>query len=79
MKSENDILAEYVRFNHPYIEGSLDYQSYRSDFTHINNKPLNQQGNPLWGYCPNCGRAVLKISSPVGCKWCLHRLDWEDK
>lgn len=29
MKSENDILAEYVRQNHPKIACSLDFAAYR--------------------------------------------------
>lgn len=37
----------------------------------------NQQGIPLWGYCPSCGETVTKSSSPVGCKWCLQRVEWE--
>lgn len=29
MKSENDILAEYVRQNHPNIANSLEFAAYR--------------------------------------------------
>ena len=39
----------------------------------------NKQGNPLWGYCPSCKKAIDKSGSPVGCKHCLQRLDWSDE
>lgn len=42
----------------------------------IPQSPLNKQGNPLWGYCPNCGDVVTRYGSPVGCKNCLQKLDW---
>jgi hypothetical protein len=44
----------------------------------IPDKPLNQQGFPKWGYCPSCGKTVTRSSSPVGCVWCLQRLDWNE-
>ena len=43
----------------------------------IRKKPVNQQGFPRWGYCPNCGKTVTKHSSYVGCSWCLQALSWE--
>lgn len=39
----------------------------------------NQQGTPLWGYCPSCGKQITKSSCPVGCKWCLQRVEWRDE
>lgn len=40
---------------------------------------VNQGGTPLSGYCPSCGEAVTKSSSPVGCKWCLQRVEWSEE
>lgn len=45
----------------------------------IQKKPVDQQGFPRWGYCPNCGKTVTKSSSYVGCNWCLQRLDWSEE
>ena len=42
-------------------------------------EPINQQGDPLFGYCPNCGFAVYKWLNRVGCKECLQRLKWNDE
>lgn len=42
-------------------------------------KPTNIQGNPLWGYCPSCNKAIDKSGSPIGCKHCLQRVDWSDE
>ena len=42
----------------------------------IPQKPLEQQGNPVFGYCPNCNTPVQPTSSPNGCKTCLQVLDW---
>lgn len=40
----------------------------------------NIQGYPhRWGYCPKCGSTVTSTDSPVGCKWCLQELDWENE
>lgn len=39
-------------------------------------KPLEQQGDPIFGYCPNCNTPVKPTSSPKGCKTCLQALDW---
>lgn len=44
----------------------------------IPKQPTNKQGNPLWGYCPSCKKAIDKSGSPVGCKYCLQRLTWEN-
>ena len=44
----------------------------------VKKKPLNMQGFPRWGYCPNCGKTVTKSSSYVGCTWCLQALDWRE-
>lgn len=43
---------------------------------HIPKKAEHIQGNPLWGYCPTCKKSISKGDSPIGCKWCLQRLDW---
>lgn len=37
---------------------------------------INIQGIPIWGYCPNCGETITKTGCPIGCKWCLQKLDW---
>lgn len=42
----------------------------------IPKQPVSIQGNPVFGYCPNCGEAVLKSGNLVGCKHCLQRLNW---
>lgn len=40
--------------------------------------PLNHpQGEPLWGYCPNCNTEIYKYQNPNACKWCRQCLDWE--
>ena len=44
----------------------------------IPQKPIQPQGFPRFGYCPNCGKTVTKHSSYVGCTWCLQRLDWSE-
>ena len=41
-------------------------------------QPIRQQGNPLFGYCPNCGTAVYKWLNRIGCKECLQKLKWEE-
>lgn len=40
---------------------------------------VNQGGAPLSGHCPRCNAELTKPSSPVGCKWCLQRLEWRDE
>lgn len=42
----------------------------------ISKEPLNQQGDPLFGYCPNCGSAIYQWLSKLACKECLQRLKW---
>ena len=39
-------------------------------------KPLCQQGNPIFGYCPACGKPVTPTGSPKVCKTCAQGLDW---
>lgn len=45
----------------------------------IAKQPTNKQGNPLWGYCPSCKKPISKGDSPIGCKWCLQRVDWRNE
>ena len=40
-------------------------------------EPIRQQGNPLFGYCPNCGSATYQWLNRMGCKECLQRLKWQ--
>lgn len=28
--------------------------------------------------CPNCGKFIVQKESPIGCKNCLQKLDWEE-
>lgn len=44
--------------------------------TQVAKEPLNQQGDPVFGYCPNCGSAIYKWLSKLACKECLQRLKW---
>ena len=44
----------------------------------VEKEPINQQGDPLFGYCPTCGSAVYKWLNRVGCKECLQRLKWRE-
>jgi hypothetical protein len=39
--------------------------------------PYHQQGDPLWGYCPNCHTSLYKSMSLHSCRSCLQRLDWD--
>lgn len=45
----------------------------------IRKKPVNLQGFPRFGYCPNCGKTVTKSSNYVGCSWCLQALNWSEE
>lgn len=44
----------------------------------IPKKPVNQQGFPRFGYCPNCEKTVTKSRDYVGCSKCLQALDWSE-
>ena len=53
---------------------------YKITYENNKKKPVvNIQGIPIWGYCPQCGATISQTSCPVGCKWCLQKLDWGTK
>ena len=39
-------------------------------------EPLNQQGDPKFGYCPNCGTSIYQWLNKLVCNSCLQRLKW---
>ena len=41
-------------------------------------KPLQIQGYPVWGYCPECGQVVSRSKDHIGCSNCLQRLTWDE-
>jgi hypothetical protein len=71
--------------NYCYSQGNFGEQKHAFEVAisalrkQIPQKPVRQQGFPRWGYCPVCGKTVTRHSSPVGCTWCLQKLDWSEE